>query len=89
MFRNKNSACMFSLPIRITCPANKVNTGVNQRKGTSGNKTNTTHISFSAATNKATSKPNSLESVLRELPLAVFIPRARSRIETAVKKNKK
>jgi hypothetical protein len=81
---------MFSLPIRITCPANKVNTGVNQRKRTSGNKTNTTHFSFSAATNKATSKPNSLGSLLRELPLAIFIPRARSRIETAGKiKNKK
>jgi hypothetical protein len=77
---------MFSLRIRIISRAIKFNTGINHSKGTSGNKTNSTRSSFSAATNKITGKPKSLGSLLRELPLAIFIPRARSPIETDVKK---
>jgi len=77
---------MFSLRIHITYPANKFNTGLNHSKGTSGNKINTTRFAFSSATNKITSSPKSLWNLLRELPLAIFIPRARSPIETGVEK---
>jgi len=79
---------MFSLRIRITCLANKSNTGINHSKWTSSNKTNTSRFSFSAATNKITSTPNSLGNLLRELPLAIFIPRARSPTETGVEEKK-
>lgn len=85
-FRHNNPACIFPLRIRFTGPANKSNICINHSKGTAGNKTNTTRFSFSAATHKTTSTPKSLGSLLREPPLAVFIPRTISPIETGVEK---
>jgi hypothetical protein len=78
---------MFSLRIRIACPANKFNTGINHSKGTSGNKISTTRSSFSAGTNITTSTSKSLGSLVRKLPLAIFIPRARTLIETGAEKS--
>jgi len=78
---------MFSFRVRIACPANKFNTGINHSKGTSGNKTNTTRFSFSAATNTTRSTSKSLGNLVRELPLAIFIPRARTPTEKGAEKS--